>query len=572
MDPSFSTPHLKVVLHSALISYLTALREEQSLYEAGLPRRGKNIETVQDFEKRREAEKRIAAVELLLAWEKRIATLVEKWVSQSEEVDLGIAGQDLVRECEFVAGRHPASVDHRTLVSHCHIEDEEPYINTFTGKWIYPDTAGPSNDCSSPTSNGFGEIHTPKTEPEELNDVIPDLLEDIDNLIELDCFTPKTEQISMNMKSYLKHLMPPIPPTGSKPRSRSQSPSRSQTSSEKKPEVKYKPKSRVESHFSSQKSKLFSTRPWISQSKMTSSSSSSKSALSSDELTAQRLQAEWDRENDLLELQLQFARNLENRSPSPSQFELDKLEAQRLQAQIEEETEEAIRIAAEWEQEDSQAAALQQEWEEQDRRLGEQEEFARILLRRDEERATSLERDLATAQAVQAQWEQELQEQQDQMRRVTEDDERREREARRRRAAAEAAETERKTKLEKERATRKEVERKVRLETERLQRQQAEIKAKLDREQRANEEAAKKIQLEAQKKERLRVADAKKARELAEKEKQRVADAKKARELAEKEKKARQADCVSCMEAGEKARMCVLPCKHAYCGECIGGR
>ncbi|ESZ96061.1 hypothetical protein SBOR_3538 [Sclerotinia borealis F-4128] len=590
MDPNFSTPHLTTVLHSALTTYLTALRKEQSLHEAGLPRQGKDIETAEDFERRGGEEERIAAVELLLGLEERITTLVERWVSRGEEINLGTAGQDLIGEIETAAGLRLELVDNRISEQQRKIEHEEPYINTLTGEWIYPDTAGPSHDCSSPTSDGFGEIHTPKTEPEDPNDVIPDLLEDIDNLIDLNCFTPRTEQISNDMKSYLKHLMPPlIPPTGSgsKPRSRSQSRSRSQISSQKKPEVRPKQKSRIESSQpSSQKNKLHSSRPRTSRAKVESSSSSSGSELSSDELTAQRLQAEWDHENDLLQSQLRFARNLEHRSHSPSQFELDRLEAQRLQAQIEEEqaesdarraarlereTEEAIRIAAEWENEDSHAAALQREWEEQDRRLGEQEDFARILLRRDEERATSLEGDLAAAQAAQAQWEQEVQEQENQARRATKDEERREGEARKRRATAEAAEAEQKSKLEKERAARKEAEKKVRVETERLQRQQAEKKAKLDREQRANEEAAKKIQLEARKKEKLRVEDAKNAREMAEKEKQRVTDAKKARELLEKEKKARQADCVSCMEAGEKAKMCVLSCEHAYCEECIGG-
>ncbi|KAM0158942.1 hypothetical protein ACHAQE_000712 [Botrytis cinerea] len=390
------------------------------------------------------------------------------------------------------------------------------------------------------------------------------------------------------MKSYFKHLLPPsIPQAGSKSRSQSPSRSRSHTSSEKKPEIKSKPKSRMEPQSSVHKGRAASSRPRTSRSKATSSSSSSSnSTLTSDELTAQRLQAEWDREDDLIQLQLRFARNLETRSPSPSQFELDRIEAQRLQAQIEEEqaasdarraarlereTEEAIRIATEWENEDSHAAALQREWEEQERRLGEQEDLARILLRRDEERAASLERDLAAAQAAQAQWEQEVHQQEEETRRVSEDEEKRERQAKRRREAREAAEAERKAELEKERAARKEAEKKVRLETERLQRQQVEKKAKLDREHRINEDAAKKIQVEAQKKEKLRVADSKKARELAEKEKQRVADAKKARELAEKEKKARQADCVSCMEVGEKVKMCVLSCKHAYCGECIAG-
>jgi hypothetical protein len=31
-------------------------------------------------------------------------------------------------------------------------------------------------------------------------------------------------------------------------------------------------------------------------------------------------------------------------------------------------------------------------------------------------------------------------------------------------------------------------------------------------------------------------------------------------------------ECVSCMEPEEKARMAVLPCKHAYCGDCLSGK
>jgi hypothetical protein len=33
----------------------------------------------------------------------------------------------------------------------------------------------------------------------------------------------------------------------------------------------------------------------------------------------------------------------------------------------------------------------------------------------------------------------------------------------------------------------------------------------------------------------------------------------------------KQVDCVSCMEPGDERDMAVLPCDHAYCGECIKG-
>lgn len=40
---------------------------------------------------------------------------------------------------------------------------------------------------------------------------------------------------------------------------------------------------------------------------------------------------------------------------------------------------------------------------------------------------------------------------------------------------------------------------------------------------------------------------------------------------AEEERRARMADCVSCMEEGEKKDMCMLGCEHGYCGGCVAG-
>jgi hypothetical protein len=301
-------------------------------------------------------------------------------------------------------------------------------------------------------------------------------------------------------------------------------------------------------------------------------------SLSADELTAQMLQAEWDREDELLHSQLQFAVTVGTGSDSPlTQFELDMLEAQRLQAELaaednrsglgrlpgqfgsenatteeqvvvaqeishrdarraarlEREMEEAQRIALEWETQDTRgqqrAIKMQREWEAKDRKILQQEAFAQRLSKREEARLNSLDRDMAAAQAAQAQWEREVQEQREQAKRLATAEQKRVSDARKK-----AVEVEQKAKLDKEKAARK---------------------AKLEKERKANEEAARKIQLEQQKKE-----------------KQRIADAKRAKELAEKEKKAAKADCASCMEAGEKTNMCMLPCKHAYCGECIAGK
>jgi hypothetical protein len=46
---------------------------------------------------------------------------------------------------------------------------------------------------------------------------------------------------------------------------------------------------------------------------------------------------------------------------------------------------------------------------------------------------------------------------------------------------------------------------------------------------------------------------------------------KKELETKNRDSKPKKVDCVSCMEPGVKKEMAVLPCNHAYCGECITG-
>lgn len=666
MDHSnLSTPHLTIVLHAALTSYLSTIHANQASREAGLPRQGKDIETAEGFEERREAEERVAAAQILLDWEEQIVRNVENWVIGREEADLGRAGHDS-NQGEATIGE--GLLNRTVSVRQIEVEEEEPYVDILTGKWIFPktaNTAGPSNCPLTPTTDGYEEIRTPSTNPEDPDDAVPSLVGDEGNLIDLDCFTSKAEQISKEMKAYFQRFMAPTLPSS---KSRTRSRSRSQSTSMKNDTLSSSPalpapvptqKTRSQSQspsFQNVKSssrrpsdvakaspavqpsslpintssarrgssssrpprKLLppSTRPNTTSPQRRSSSSKARSrsqssskptttslslqtsspptmaskptdvmSVSADELTAQKLQAEWDRENDVLQSQRQFALDLENKRRSPlSQFHLDRLEAQRLQAQLEEEdarnglgrfrdrvdiedgtVEEqaryarehaarleremvlARRLAAEWQDEDNlsqqNVTRMQRQWEEQDRSLVQQEDFAK-----------SLDRDMAAAEAAQIQWERELREQEVQARKVTAVERRREEDTRRA-AAAEIAEAERRARLEKERAARKEAERNMRLETSRLQRQEVERKARQDRARKANEEAARRIQQESQRKD-----------------KQRAADAKRARDLVEREKKAKQAECASCMEAGEKANMCLLPCKHAYCGECTSGK
>jgi hypothetical protein len=117
-----------------------------------------------------------------------------------------------------------------------------------------------------------------------------------------------------------------------------------------------------------------------------------------------------------------------------------------------------------------------------------QAEFAKRLLRDDEEREEVIKRDIEAATTAQAQWEADAIELEQQVRRAVEDAERREEEERRREAE--------------------------------------------EMERRARDEAARK---------------------------------------AEEERRMRVAECVSCMEEGERKEMCELGCGHGYCGSCVVG-
>lgn len=174
---------------------------------------------------------------------------------------------------------------------------------------------------------------------------------------------------------------------------------------------------------------------------------------------------------------------------------------------------EARDLSAQWESQDAtiehDISLLQETWRREAIQLGEQVNFANETMRAEEERMAAIKRDMAAAQAIHNQWEQETRELLEQNQRLAEEMERAE-EAERQRLVAEKAEAEDQARIQRERFAREESER-------------------------------------VRRNEQLR------------------------REREEAERRARQADCVSCMETGEKANMCMLPCKHAYCGECIRG-
>jgi hypothetical protein len=248
------------------------------------------------------------------------------------------------------------------------------------------------------------------------------------------------------------------------------------------------------------------------------------------------LRSEWALGDDHLRNTLQFAFPLED--ATPSQVDLDRLAALKLQAQFDNEAQQsssfrsqdghaqqleqeegtrvldfsadmeaAKRLAREWEAQDGiyeqNLKSLLEEWAQEDRRLEEQAAFANAMRRDEEASDEAIRRDQAAAMAAQNQWEQEVREVEDSTRRLREQIEREEEEEMERRRAA--------------------VEQAKRL-AEELERQEEEERQRL------------------------------------------------AAEAAEAERRERQADCVVCMEPSDKVDMCSLSCKHYYCEDCIVGR
>jgi DNA repair exonuclease SbcCD ATPase subunit len=204
-------------------------------------------------------------------------------------------------------------------------------------------------------------------------------------------------------------------------------------------------------------------------------------------LIAQRLQTEFDNE---LQQQETYAHQI---------YQSD----QQLAADLEHDLAEARSLASQWEAQDEYTQQdikyWQEKWQHEDQQVAAQADFAKEVLRAEQEREESIRRDMAAATAVQMQWEAEALELERQVRRAAEEAERREEEERRR-LAAEMAERERRAQIERARVAREEAER------------------------RAKEERRRKM-----------------------------------------------AECVSCMEEGERKEMCVLSCGHGYCGGCVTG-
>ena len=549
------------VLTDALSRYMRYLEVEQELHESSQPRRGKGVQTDTDLARTEYFRARTVTTGFCLHFVGQIAENVKRWVTGEEEVkdvgrgkeekkvDFGIRDEDLIDFNE----KSPFSPDD-CFKPVWEDEDDEPYINPMTGQWITPVTsksAGPSNpqwiyeNSSRKASAGQalkvkalllgqpsgGEAKSSKadellfpTTDEVRESSVPNILVDLQRRVQPKDISvvPQLPQLSIIPKlidldddDQLPYdaLLPAaiLPPTN--------------------PFSNPLPSHRSSTNTSGSNTPNTSSRDTDHEPEdIFFDSANGRQRIVN-------LQSECAPADDRLQDTQQFAFPLED-ATIPSQFDLDRLTALKLQAQFDNEaqqssrfrgpdgyarqleqeertrvldfsadTEAAKRLARDWEAQDGiyeqNLERLRNEWAEEDRRLEEQAAFADAMRRDEEARDEAIRRDQAAAMAAQNQWEQQMREAEDSTRKLREQIEREEEEEMERRRAA--------------------VEQAKRL-AEELERQEEEERQRL------------------------------------------------AAEAAEAERRERQADCVVCMEPSDKVDMCSLSCEHYYCEDCIIGR
>ncbi|KAF4637266.1 hypothetical protein G7Y89_g815 [Cudoniella acicularis] len=132
---------LTAVVQEAFTCYLGLLSHTQTLHE--VRGKGKAVETTVDLSTQQSFQARITAAEACLQHTERIARSIQQWASEPpEEVEGGVT----------LEGADPASM-FNFFDSFLQDEDEQPYLDIFTGKWIWPTTlysAGPSGTQGLP--------------------------------------------------------------------------------------------------------------------------------------------------------------------------------------------------------------------------------------------------------------------------------------------------------------------------------------------------------------------------------------------------------------------------------------
>jgi hypothetical protein len=151
---------VKSVLTEALNGYLKIILLEQTLHETSQPRQGKGIETEIDIARVQYFQSRTHVTETCLQFSGRIASNVRAWAAgEPEKVERKVAMESLLDAIS-------PSVHHFLLPAK---EDDESFLNPFTGQWIQPTnssrSAGPSNWHGSAAQNDFDYLKVRQLRP-----------------------------------------------------------------------------------------------------------------------------------------------------------------------------------------------------------------------------------------------------------------------------------------------------------------------------------------------------------------------------------------------------------------------
>ncbi|KAE9374597.1 hypothetical protein N431DRAFT_438036 [Stipitochalara longipes BDJ] len=498
---------LTIALHEAFQCYLAFLTHAQKLRESKLPRQGKGIETTADLSTQQYYQFRIAGIEACLPYTGKIARRVEKWVNDPPEEDYN-EGFAVEPDVETFEALPDGQ--------------ESPYLDFFSGCLVHPLTpfsAGPSNSTEEANAK---EVHCqPLGQLEERpKPYVSEADEDEDGEPDI-----KTRGLLVDILSRTNLGMHPNAPI-----------------SVQTPEQFYSAPSSV--------------APSLSQKTPTSSNSANEVENESSE---EEEKDEEDEEDESSE-----ESDDEDSESDESQDESDENESKGNTASVTAQMASAfylqkMRDVSDTEHAKRRPATETKEAAEVDKELAQKKKLAEMWAREDEAR---LIRKKKYAESV----EKEERERQEQMKRDREAALRAQKKQEEWELAAIARETaamraeERKRREEAE-AKRVAEERKRREDAEAKRIAEEERKSRIEREKRWAED----IKQRAAEERRRR--DAEEARRW----QRDAAETQRRQRERERFEKTIKVDCIACMEAGERQYMAVLPCRHAYCGDCVKG-
>jgi len=519
------------VLTEAFAGYLKIIELEQKLHESSQPRQGKSIETQTDVARILSFQSRTLVTETCLRFAPRIAPIVRKWAGGSEEEENGAQMEELIDLGRPLIKCYVPSLE----------EDDEPFVNPMTGQWIQPITsrsAGPSNWYRSSTRNE--PVHS-KQEGE-----LGGTGSGFSNLVRISqadtyALPPSIkgkERQGSRTTAYDEDLIDFSTPDLSKQLNPVQGPSLWDLFAEDTATSYIKTardSAQLDTNpFSDQYQ--FPETPGFDTPRTTTSNtnafnsppqpSNNSSMLFEEDLAAAlKLKSEWV--DSIHQSIYSFDTPPADTTSSP-QFDLDCLIAQRLQTEF-------------------------------DNELQQQETYAHQIYQTDQQLAADLEHDLAEARSLASQWEAQDEYTQQDIKHWQEKWQHEDQQV-----AAQAdfakevlrAEQEREESIRRDMAAATAVQMQWEAEALELERQ---VRRAAEEAERREEEERRRLAAEmAERERRAQIERARIAREEAER-------------RAKEERRRKMAECVSCMEEGERKEMCVLSCGHGYCGGCVTG-